>query len=118
MIKAKQNHEVATERLATKKEHKTNKNKIAFEAVDYDAYGYNDGQDVTGKKTAQKNLPLGVRLTLEDKRGDKNAVVQRQGASRSTSYIPKSSKKSKLWNDGVSRERGSSSRRSMKDIHK
>lgn len=115
MIKAKQNHKVVTERLATKK---TNNKKIAFEAVDYDAYGHNIGQDVTGKKKEQKNLPLGVRLTLEGNRGDKNAVVQRQGASRSTSYIPKSSKKSKLLHDGASKQRGPSSRRSMKDIHK
>jgi hypothetical protein len=119
MIKAKMNRKGSTERLVTKKESKTNKNKLAFEAVDYEAYGYNDGQDVTGKKKAQKNLPLSVRLALEDNRGDKNAAVQRLGASRSTSYIPKSSKNSKLMNDGASKlQRGSSGRRSMKDIHK
>lgn len=108
------------DKFTTKRGNKTKKKNVAFEAVDYEAYGDADGHIDKIVKNTQKSMTLGERLALKaSSNGDKVAVVQRQGASRSTSFVPKSSKKAKQWGgDSTKLQRGSTLRRSMKDIHK
>mmetsp|Transcript_4161 Transcript_4161/g.6159 ORF Transcript_4161/g.6159 Transcript_4161/m.6159 type:complete len:742 (+) Transcript_4161:35-2260(+) len=98
------------------------KTKVAFEALDVEVYGDNGlgdtvYQDITRVK--KDMMSLGERLSMRSSiQKDQLNVVKGQGASRSASFVPKSSKRDRKGMDESSTGKQRSSRRSMKDIRK
>ena len=99
-----------------------NKTKVAFEALDVEVYGDNGlgdavNQDVTRVK--KDMMSLGERLSVRSSvQKDQLNMVRGQGASRSASFVPKSSKRDRKVMDESSTGKQRSSRKSMKEIRK